>query len=307
MKFLKKIGRWLKNPHGIFLLLLYGITIIFVAGSISLAMLGDLENPLAAVVYVVYAIATIALGYSVYTAILLILKIKQKAVKRLRKRKFTGRLLDGTIRLLVFTVGSLATGMAYTVFNGVIGIIELSIWHGALSGYYLLLTLMRGGILLYHRPKSKGKTTSEYDAKKRALKIYRICGGILFVLPVCLPFAILQMAMEKNSFQYGGMMIYVSALYAFYKITISIVHIFKARKNDDMTVRAIRCINFADVLISALALQTEILKGFSSEENVGYINALTGGVACAFTAALGIFMFVNASIKLKGMQKETNY
>lgn len=305
MRFWKKIIQWLKDPHGIFLFLLYGVTIISAAGAIFLTTLGNLENPLAVVVYVVYAIAAIALGCSVYTMVLFIPRMKQKTVKRLQKRKFTSRLLEQYgFRTVVFTAGSLAVSIAYTVFNGAIGIVELSIWYGSLAGYYLLLTLMRGGILSYHRSKSKGKMTSEYDVKKRALKIYRICGGVLFVLPICLSFAILQMVIGKNSFEHGGMMIYVSASYAFYKITTSIVHIFKARKNDDMTVRAIRCINFADALVSILALQTAMFKEFSSGENVGFVNALTGGVVCAFTAALGIFMFVNASLKLKEAQKE---
>ena len=84
---------------------------------------------------------------------------------------------------------------------------------------------------------------------------------------------------------------------------MAIYNMFKAKKNDDMTVRALRCISLADALVSILALQTTLLYTFSTNlQTNAFANALTGAVVCAITLALGIYMIINANKLLK---KET--
>lgn len=296
----KKLLCWLKKPHGIPLVLIYLLTIGACSGAIVLAMLEERAFPFSILAYVVYGVAAITLGYSVYTIVRVIPKAKRNITGRLQKFSFTNRLLEQYgFRTVIFSIGAFAINVAYVVFNGVIGIIERSIWYGALASYYLLLVVMRGGVLSFHRAKRRHAEMECAERKRRELKIYRNCGIGLVVLPFCLSFAILQMVRGVNSFEHAGMMIYVSAIYAFYKITMSIINLFKARKNDDRTVRAIRCINLADAFVSILALQTAMFKEFSSGENVGFANALTGAVVCLLTALLGIYMIVSATVKQK--------
>jgi hypothetical protein len=69
-------------------------------------------------------------------------------------------------------------------------------------------------------------------------------------------------------------------------------------------VRAIRHINLADALVSILALQTAMFKEFAIGQNVGVYNAVTGGVVCALTLALGTFMIVTAEKRSRILKKE---
>ena len=98
-----------------------------------------------------------------------------------------------------------------------------------------------------------------------------------------------------------GPMIYVSAAYTFFKVVMGIINLTIARKNDDMTVKAVRSINFADALVSLLALQTALLHEFSPDSPFfnSIMNAVTGSVVCIFTLVVGIYTVVNANKKIK--------
>lgn len=127
------------------------------------------------------------------------------------------------------------------------------------------------------------------------------------MLPICLSFAIAQMVSEDAAFVHSGLMIYVYAVYAFYKIIASICNYVKAVKTDKMTVVATRNINLADALVSILALQTAMFREFNNGEyplNAPLMNAVTGAVICALTIAMAIYMIVNMLKKLKKVKLE---
>ena len=192
---------------------------------------------------------------------------------------------------------------AYAVFNGVLGIMGLSAWYGALAVYYVLLAAMRGGVLSFHFLGRK-KYAADANGEKRAdLRAFGICGTGLVLLPLCLSVVIAQTVRGINSFEHPGLTIYVAALYAFYKIVMSVINIFRARRSDELTVRAIRSINLADALVSILALQTAMFREFSPDADAGFANALTGFAVCALTAALGIFMIVRSAFERKKLVK----
>lgn len=304
MSFREKLSAWFKDPHGLPLALLYLVTAAAAAGAIWITVRGELTFPLNAFAYALYALAAISLGLSVCTLVRVVPKLRQRIVGFLRRYPFTERLLEQYgFRTIVFAVGSLAVSVAYAIFNGVIGIIGSSVWYGSLAAYYLLLALTRGWILFCQR--SKKQTENASDEKRRELRAYGISGLVLVVLPIALSFAILQMVRAGDSFEHPGMMIYVAALYAFCKITMSIVNLVRARKNDEMTVRAVRSVNLADAFVSILALQTAMFREFSPGAEVGFANALTGGIVCLLTAALGIFMAASAAARMKKIGKET--
>ena len=77
---------------------------------------------------------------------------------------------------------------------------------------------------------------------------------------------------------------------------MAIYNLFKARKQDDLTVQAIRNINLMDAAVSILALQTALLNTFSGEGvNISLFNTLTGSVVSLFTLGLGVFMIIKAN------------
>lgn len=302
MNGLKKIWEWIKRPHGLLLIPFYLVTLAAVIGAIIFAVGGDAEYAFLA--YIVYAVAAVTLGYAVYTLVLFAPRAKRKITALLQRFSFTNKLMEQYgFRTVAFAVVSFAISLGYVLFNGVIALVELSVWYGALAGYYLVLAIMRGEVLFFHRKKRGRINEKQTEKRRREVKIYRLCGVGLILLPLCLSFAILQMVIGENSFEHAGLTIYVSATYAFYKITMSVINAIKARSADDMTVRALRSINLADSFVSILALQTAMFKEFSDGTGVGVANALTGGVVCALTAALGIYMIIKANTILKTIRR----
>lgn len=250
--------------------------------------------------YLLYALSALSLGYLVYLVIVTAPKIKGRITAAMQKGKFTNKLINQySFRTVVFAVGSFILTAAYVAFNGVMGVISRSVWYGSLAAYYLLLAIMRGGVLNFHR--KKGKLLKEGEAQGvKALKIYRLCGVGLIVMPVALSTAILHMVLGKNTFQRYGYTIYVSALYAFYKIIMAVYNAVKAKKTNDAVIGALRNINLADAFVSILALQTAMFNEFGGDiQLVMQMNAATGATVCALTAALGVAMIVSANKKLK--------
>ena len=298
--FFGKIADWLKEPHGGWLAVLYVVTACAVAGSVCLVVF-EISSALSAAVY---AVAAVSLGLTVYTVVRIAPRVRKKIREGLAKNPFFGRMLEEYgFRTAVFAVGSFAVSFAYAVFNGVLGIMGLSAWYGALAVYYVLLAAMRGGVLSFHFLGRK-KYAADANGEKRAdLRAFGICGTGLVLLPLCLSVVIAQTVRGINSFEHPGLTIYVAALYAFYKIVMSVINIFRARRSDELTVRAIRSINLADALVSILALQTAMFREFSPDADAGFANALTGFAVCALTAALGIFMIVRSAFERKKLVK----
>lgn len=287
----------LKSPKGKWLVLLYVLTFLFVGGALAMVIIMP-SGALAILSYVMYAGAAITFGYTVYTIVIFAPRAKGALTVRIKRTKFGKRLLEHyDFRTVVFAAVSFVFNVLYSIFNGVVAIASRSIWYGALATYYIVLTFMRGGIISYH---GKGG-----DGRDRWLEVrkYRTCGILLAGLPLCLSAAILQMVVAGNAFVRWGWTVFAFAAYSFYKITMSIYNVLKARKEDDMTVQALRNIGLADAMVSILALQTTLLYAFSEGDN-GYVNALTGGVVCALTLALGIYMICRANRKRKEIREE---
>lgn len=230
------------------------------------------------------------------------MSIKGLLLKWAQKYKFTRELFQNySFRTIIFAAIAFLINIGYAVFNAVIGIINLSVWYGALAAYYIVLSLMRGVILLYRRKRDAYEKKDGNRIVLRDIKKYRNCGILLILLPLCLSFAILDAVQSHSSFSHPGLMIYVAATYTTYKVTMAIYNSVKTRKVEDMTLKVVRDINLADALVSILALQMAMLREFSPDLNVDFVNCLTGGAVCALTIALGIYMVAYGNHKHKIM------
>ena len=290
----------LKSPKGKFLVLWYALTFLCVGGALAMVVIMP-SGVWAVVSYILFALAAVTFGYTVYTIVLFAPRVKRSVTLYIKRSRFGRRLLEHYgFRTVVFAAVSFIFNILYALFNGLIAVVSRSVWYGALATYYVVLTFMRGGIISYH-----GKPASERSPLVEVRK-YRSCGILLTTLPLCLSFAILQMVVAGNAFVRWGWTVFAFAAYAFYKIIMAIYNVIKSRKMEDMTVRALRDIGLADAMVSILALQTTLLYAFSTGDN-GMANALTGGVVCALTVLLGVYMLVCANKKKRELSKEENH
>ena len=298
---MKKIIEFFKNPPVWYLVLHYFLTVLSAVGAILLAVFVDMETPLAVFAYVLFAVAALLLAYTVFTIVKFAPRIKQSGKAFTQKFSFTNNLVENYgFRTLVFAVVSLLIGIGFSVFNFVVAGLEASGWYFSLGAYYLLVVFARGGILVQKRNKTRA---GDLENTVRDWRSYRASGIMITLLHLALSIAILLMVRNNRAFRYADLMVFVVATYSAYKIAMAIVNIIKARKQSDVAVSALRHVGLAEAAVSLLVLQSALLSAFAEGEYAHY-NAITGGVICAFTIALGIYMIVTATRKIKAIKAD---
>lgn len=301
---MKKLLEFLKKPPLWFLLVLAVIGIGATVGG-TLFLTQEHLSAYVTVGYVFLGVMGVSVGYCIYGFIKIFPDLNERVLRWSENKPFWNRLFtEYGFRTILFSIGSFAINLAFAVYNGSVAIVIRSIWFGALASYYILLIVLRGIILCYHAIRRKAVKAGQTEdiTKRKDMRIYSICGVVLLLLPIALSFAILQMVRANDSFVHTGITIYVYAIYAFYKIIVSIHNFVKTRRSSEMTVRASKNINLADAMVSILALQTAMFREFDTAGdtvNVATMNAITGAIVCALTAALGVFMIIIAAKKTR--------
>ena len=159
--------------------------------------------------------------------------------------------------------------------------------------YYVVLAFMKGNVLYSKR---------KYGTEIKEARAFRI-SGIMFVVMTIVFSGVLVLIYKANHyFEYAGLLIYAVAAFTFYKLSLGIYNIFKAKKHDSLYVQNIRNINLANALILIIMLQVAMFQAFSPSANYGIANALTGAGVSAIILALVILMIVKAN-RNKGTKK----
>ena len=290
----------LKRPRGVLLGLTYLFTLIFIAASMLMLVIGFDDPIIAVLAYTIFGFAGVSLAYTVYTIVIYAPGLKDRVISFLLGHTLTRNLLkDWGLRTVLTSTVAFAMSIVNSVLNAYLGISERSIWFGALSAYYIFLALMRSGLLIYHRKKRDFESGALIRAKK-----YMRCGILLLILNAALSSAIAQMIFDDRGFEYKDWLIYAFAAYAFYKIITSIINMFKARKQDDLTIQAIREINTVDAAVSILALQTALLHTFDDgTADISLFNTLTGSAVSIFSLSLSIYMIIKGIKAIKEIKK----
>ena len=148
-------------------------------------------------------------------------------------------------------------------------------------------------------------SNKKYNSEINQNKTYRNCGILFIFLTIAFSGVIVLIYTSNMYFEYAGYMIYAVAYYTFYRLTLSIINIFKAKKQDNLYVKSIRNINLASALVSILVLQVAMFQAFSPEHNTSYANALTGAGVAIIILTLGIMMIIKfQKLKLNSENKD---
>ena len=179
-----KLFNAIKNPPLWAKVITFIITIFSATLSIVMVINGSNNSALMVISYILFSVAGISLFYSVYLIIPLIPKIKRGIILLMEKSQFTHLLLRSFgFRTVIFAIVSFIMSLLFSCFNAYMGIVNKSIWHGALAGFYISLACLRGGVLLYHKNRIAKKTqNNQYNMAK----VYRNSGIITLILNVAL-------------------------------------------------------------------------------------------------------------------------
>lgn len=220
----------------------------------------------------------------------------EKLLMTVKKTSFGAQFLeDYTFRTILTTMPSFIINVAYTVYNGVIGIVNQSSWFITMAVYYSLLGVMR-----YHAVNTGRKISRMKNQKlirKKELAVIKTDGILLLLLNLALSGVVLLTIEKGRAKAYSEIMAISIAAYTFYKTTMAVINMVKVRKMQSPILITIRNIGVADALVSILTLQTTMLASFQNTSNldVNRMNALTGMAVCILIALLGISMIYYAS------------
>jgi len=292
MEFFKNVWNKIKNPHGIWLALFYTFFMLITSGTLVLVILIPNQTIFH---YFLYVLAACALTYFVYTMVIFAPKMKKNTIQFMQNHKFTNKLLeDYGYRTIVFSVCSFILNVAYISLILIMAIMSKTAWYFTITIYYIVLAFMKGNV--FYSKRKYGTETKQ----ARALRF----SGIMFVVMTIVFSGVMVLIYKANHyFEYAGILIYAVAAFTFYKLTLAIFNIFKARKQNDLYIENIRNINLASALISIIILQVAMFQAFAPEHNLGFANALTGAGVSAIILVLGILMIIKANKKLKTSNK----
>ena len=142
-------------------------------------------------------------------------------MRRAASSKIIGRYFgDLAFRGSVGIYQGMAVNFFYCAFCMVAAIRFASVWYLSMAVYYLALGALRTYLVLGYRRKDP---TREY-------RCYRAVAWLLFLLTVPMGGMIVLMVQTNSGFSYLGYFIYLSALYTFYTMTVSVVNLVRFRK-----------------------------------------------------------------------------
>ena len=142
----------------------------------------------------------------------------------------------------------------FTVFNGVIGVLYRSVWNISICIYYVLLAVVRRIVV-----RSQRKTVDKNQDKEIIKKTYVVTHIILILIDVVLVVPISLMVIGARNYTFGMIPAIAMAAYTTYRMTMSIIHYLKSKRNENRFIRVIRTINLQDTLVSVLTLQNALI------------------------------------------------
>ena len=252
------------------------------------------------------------LAYPIYSmsaySLVILLAAVPGAIKKLRARLWSsermqrvastgiaGRYLsDLRFRGELSIWQGLAVNILYAVFRTITGICYRSVWFLSMAAYYFVLAGMRGYLIWCNRRR-------ESLGQSYGYRCYRKIALLLFLLNIPMGGMIVLMVRTDSGFFYPGHVIYLSALYTFYTMILSVVNIRKYRKIGSPILSAARVLNVVCAMMSVLGLQTAMISRFSTSGD-GYrmlMNAITGGAVYGVVVVIAICMVVRTALSKK--------
>lgn len=187
--------------------------------------------------------------------------------------------------------------VGFTLFNGVLGIVYQSLWHGSICVYFFLLAMIRAVIINAQR---KERLTPPKNGAAYRKKISIGTHILLLLMNASLIVPIAIMVNGERSYSYGLIPAIAMAAYTTYRIAMGVIHLCKSKKNDNPLVSELRLINMIDALLAVLTLQnTLIIANGGMGSQMKTLSAWTSAGIFAVIAVITIRSF----LKVKEINK----
>ena len=187
--------------------------------------------------------------------------------------------------------------LIFALYNGFLGIYHESLWHGTICVYYILLSGLRGSIIIAAKKLAK-REAQEAERNKASFKI----SFLLLILNISLIVPISIMVRQQKPVSLTLVPAIAMAAYTTYKIAVASVNLKKRKKSSDSLVWILRTIGFIDALVSLLTLQNTLVM-VKSDGDYRNMLPLTG-----FTSAVvwGAVVIMSFGVRAKGFKRIKN-
>lgn len=171
--------------------------------------------------------------------------------------------------------------LVFALYNCVLGLASLSWWFLTVGAYYIILSIMRIGVLAF----------SARDRKNEAF-VMKFSGVMLFLLSIVLCGIVYLTIEQFGAVKYHEIAMITLAVYAFTKITLAVRGFVISRKSRRPCVKTLRSIAFADGVVSIYSLQRSMLVSFEGMSPAGIMlfNTLSGIGMCVIVIGIGLYL-----------------
>lgn len=197
-----------------------------------------------------------------------------------------GQETDYRFKTLAGSALSFCVTVLFALYNGFLGVRRLSIWHGSICVFYLLLAAIRGVILLTE--KNNAARDKAHAAKCRR-RTFITSSVMLLLLNLSLILPVSLMVVMEKPVNMGLIPAITMAAYTTYKLTMAFIHLHRQKrcKHHNILIAQLRTINLIDALVSILTLQNTLImvnQDQSSGNNMLTLSAISS--AAIYTVIL---------------------
>lgn len=207
---------------------------------------------------------------------------------------------DYIFKTMASTVLSFSVTILFALYNGFLGVCLLSIWHGGICVFYLLLAAIRGIILLTEK---NNRTRSEKQKSECRQRTFMISAAMLLLLNLSLILPISLMVVMKKPVNMRLIPAITMAAYTSYKLTMASIHIHKQKRSNrnNILVTELRIINFIDALVSILTLQNTLIMVNQTKSNDNDMLTLS---AISSAVIYIVIIFITVNLLIKGLKRK---
>lgn len=199
---------------------------------------------------------------------------------------------DYASRTLLSAAVSFACTALFAAYNAYLGVRHGSVWHGSIAGFYLLLTAVRGSILLTEK-RIRMRPAAEQNRSRR--HAFLVSSVLLLALDLALILPVSMMAVLNKPVSMGLIPAITMATYTTWKITMASLHVGRQRRRagGNILVAELRTVNFIDALVAVLTLQNTLImveRAGADDNSMLFLTAVSSGVIYAVIVAVTIRM-----------------
>lgn len=146
----------------------------------------------------------------------------------------------------------------FSLYNGFLGVYLSSVWHSSICIFYLLLSMIRGSILI---TENKNRKRPEHIKTKCRGRTFIISSALLMVMNLSLILPISLMVTLEKPVNMGLIPAITMAAYTTYKITLASIYFRREKRNKskNILITELRTVNFIDAMLSILTLQNTLI------------------------------------------------